>query len=124
MIGTVRLDKKSRRVGVYWETDGLSETDIVTVYVRVVADAQLSTLRRLGMGLNVISNPNREIVQKWTERDAQRGTRTLDEAIPVQMRTFMLNLTELQPGPYILEVGCERKDGSSASGRRRIVIEP
>lgn len=123
MLGTVRVATKSRRIGVYWETYGLSATDTVTVYVRIVADAPLSALRRLGMGLNVAANPNREIVQKWTEPDAERGTRTLDGPVPVQMRTITLNLSQLQPGPYQLEVGLERKDGMSAFGRRRIVIE-
>ncbi|MEP6834812.1 MAG: hypothetical protein ABJB74_15570 [Gemmatimonas sp.] len=124
MLGTVHLDAKTRRIGVYWETYGISAMDTVTVYVRIVADAQLSTLRRIGMGLNVAANPNREIVQKWTEPDAQRGTRTLDGPIPVQMRAITLNLSQLQPGPYVLEVGLERKDGAIASGSRRIVIEP
>ena len=38
--------------------------------------------------------------------------------------TILLNLSQLQPGPYQLEVGLGRKDGTSALGRRRIVIEP
>ncbi len=124
MLGTVHLDGRNRRVGVYWETYGVSSLDTVTVYVRVAADAQLSALRRIGMGLNVAANPNREVVQRWTEPDAQRGTRTLAGPIPVQQRTIQLNLSQLQPGPYVLEVGLERKDGTSASGRRRIFIEP
>ncbi|MEO7996380.1 MAG: hypothetical protein ABI852_02985 [Gemmatimonadaceae bacterium] len=124
MLGTVHLTSKLRRVGVYWETYGVSAGDTVKVSVRVIEDAQISAVRRLGMNLNVADNPNRAIMQQWTEPDAQRGTRTLDGPIPVQVRTIVLNLSQLQPGPYVLEVGIERKDGTTATGRRQIFIEP
>jgi hypothetical protein len=122
MMGTTVLDSAHRRIAVYWETYGVSALDTVTVYVRVASDEQLSTVRRVGIALNVASDPNREVVQRWTEPDAQRGTQTLDGPIPVQMRTIMLNLSQLEPGQYVLEVGLERKDGVTSSGRRRITI--
>lgn len=124
MLGTVRLTPKLRRVGVYWETYGVSANDTVKISVRVVEDAPLSGARRLAMNLNVADNPNRAIVQQWTEPDAQRGTRTLEGPIPVQMRTMVLNLSQLQPGRYVLETSIERKDRTVATGRRQIVIEP
>lgn len=123
MLGTVHLTPALRRIGVYWETYGVSANDTVKISVRVIEDAPISGVRRLGMNLNVADNPNRAIVQQWTEPDIQRGTRTLDGPIPVQMRAIVLNLSQLQPGPYVLETAVERKDGTVATGRRQIVIE-
>lgn len=124
MLGSTRLDAKTRRIGIYWETYGIHAADTVMVSVRIAGDQELTAMRRLGMALNVAPNPNRAIVQRWTEPDLQRRTRTLEGPVPVQMRSLLLNLSALEAGPYILEVIVERRDGVSATGRRRIILEP
>lgn len=123
MLATVRLGTANRRVGVYWETYGIAANDTITVSVRVATDQELSAMRRLGMALNVAENPNRAIVQRWTEPDARRMTGTTPGRVSVQSRAIVLNLGLLQPDSYILEVIVERKDGKIATGRRRILVE-
>ncbi|MEP6832608.1 MAG: hypothetical protein ABJB74_04400 [Gemmatimonas sp.] len=123
MLNTVHLDSRTRRVGVYWETYGIASTDTVTVSVRVATDEGLSAMRRLGIALNLAENPNREVVQRWTEPDARRGSKTGDGRVPVGSHAIVLNLGLLQPDSYVIEVTVERRDGSAATGRRRITIE-
>lgn len=123
MLNTTLLDSRHRRVGVYWETYGIAPSDTVTVSVRVATDQQLSAVRRLGMALNVASNPNREVVQSWTEPDPRRSTQTLSGRVPVTSRAILLNLSLLQTDNYVLEVSVERKDGTVATARRRITVE-
>jgi len=122
MMGRVQLGATERRIGLYWESYGISATDTVTLSIRITSDAGLSAARRLGMAINVASNPNRSIEQRWTEPDAERGTRTLEGPVPVQMRTIVLNLSQLDPSPYIIEIRAETRDGRVAVSERRVVL--
>lgn len=124
MLGSVQLNAQTRRIGLYWESYGLSATDTVAISIRITSDAALSAARRLGIAVNVASHPNRSIEQRWTEPDAQRGTRTLEGPVPVQMRTIALNLSQLEPGPYVIEVRAETRDGRTAAAERRVVLKP
>lgn len=123
MLNTTHLDGATRRIGVYWETYGVSPSDTVTVSIRVATDQQLSGMRKLGMALNVASNPNREVVQSWTEPDPSKSTQTVSGRIPVTSRAVLLNLSLLQIDTYVIEVSVERRDGTIATGRRRITID-
>jgi len=123
MLGTVTLGTANRRVGVYWETYGIAANDTVMISVRVATDQELSAMRRLGMALNVAENPNRAIVQRWTEPDARRATGTTPGRVSIQSRAIVLNLALLQPDSYMVEVSVERKDGRVVTGRRRVVVE-
>ena len=80
-------------------------------------------MRRLGMALNLAGNPNSEVVQRWTEPDGRRGSNTVAGRVPIGSHTIVLNLALLQPDAYVLEVTIERRDGTTATGRRRITIE-
>jgi hypothetical protein len=121
MLNTVNVDRRHRRIGVYWETYGISATDTITVSVRVATDEQLSAMRRLGMRLNLAENPNREVVQSWTLPDPQRGSSIVAGRVPIGINAIVLNLSQLQPDSYVLEVSIERA-GVVATGRRRITV--
>lgn len=123
MLGTTRLGRMDRRVGLYWETYGIPAGDTVNISVRVATDVELSAMRRLGMALNVAENPNGAVVQRWTEPDARRSTGFTTGRVPVQSRAVVLNLGLLQPDTYVIEVSVERKDGRIVTGRRRITVE-
>ena len=123
MLNTTHLDSRNRRIGVYWETYGIAPGDTVAVSVRVATDQQLSGMRKLGMALNIAGNPNREVVQSWIEPDPSKSTRTTAGRVPVTSRAILLNLSLLQADTYVLEVSVERKDGTVATGRRRITVE-
>lgn len=123
MKSTTRLGGANRRVALYWETYGLSATDTIKVSVRLVGERDLTLLERVAVAMRVGNNPNATVIQEWTEPDAQRGTRTIAGVVPIQMRTIVLNLSQLQSGPYRIVVGIARKEGIVAAGQRRVLVE-
>ena len=123
MSGTLHLDANHRRVGLYWESYGVSATENVSVTVRVGTVIEVSALQRVGMLFRISDDPNRSITQRWSEPDANRGTRALQGPIPVQQRTLALNLSQLPPGEYAMEISMQRPAGKVASTTRRFTID-
>jgi hypothetical protein len=109
---------------MYWETYGISARDTVTIAVTMTGDANISGLRRLGMALSLASDPNRSLSIRWTEPSPEHYTRTLAGPVPVQLRSLMLNISQLAPGPYLLRISVERAGAPIASSQRRVVLEP
>ena len=124
LLGTVTLGPEQRRVGLYWETYGVDAGDTVIVSVSMTSVQDLGGLRRLGMALNVASDPRRSLQIRWTEPSPQHNTRTLTGPVPVQLRSLVLNMSQLSPGPYALTVSIERPGVGSASSQRRVVVAP
>ena len=122
MLGSTVLDANHRRVGLYWETYGVTSKDTVHVAVRIESNADVGALRRLGAALNVTSDPRSSVRIEWNEPDAQRATRTLVGPVPVTQRAIGLNLQQLGPGPYIVEVSVERKGTPIARSQRSFTI--
>ena len=123
LLGNLSLRRANRRLGVYWETYGIHARDTVTIVVTMTGDADVSGLRRLGMALNVASDPNRSLSIRWTEPSPQHHTRTLDGPVPVQLRSLILNIAQLAPGPYRLRISVERAGASVTFSERRVVLE-
>jgi len=124
LLGSLSLEKEIRRVGLYWETYGIAAKDTVTFTVSLQGDANVGGLRRLGVALNVASDPNRSLSIRWTEPSPQHYARTLPGAVPVQQRSLMLNIASLAPGPYLLRISVERPGRPVAVSQRRVVLEP
>lgn len=124
MAGTLHLDAAHRRIGLYWESYGASATDTVSVSVRVGTIIEVTALQRVGMALRISDDPNRSITLRWSEPQANRGARTLEGPIPVQQRTLALDLSQLPPGDYALEITMQRPRGKAVSSTRRFTIDP
>jgi len=124
LLGTVVLGADQRRIGLYWETYGVAAGDTVTVTVSMASDQDIGSLRKLGMALNLASDPKRSLQIRWTEPNSQRNTRTLTGPVPVQLRSLVLNISQLSPGPYVLTVSIERAGSGVASGQRRVLVAP
>ncbi|MEP6832017.1 MAG: hypothetical protein ABJB74_01430 [Gemmatimonas sp.] len=123
MMGSLHFDKTNRRVGLYWESYGASASEEISVSVRIGTIVNVGTLQRIRIALRVSDDPRRSISQTWREPDENRGTRTLAGSIPTQQRTLSLNLSQLDPGEYALEITLQRPNGKVASTMRRFVID-
>lgn len=123
MMGSVRLDSEHRRLGLYWESYGVAAGDSVKITLRIGNMVEVGTLQRIGIALRLSDDPNRSITQSWTEPDLNRGTRTLEGPIPVQLRAVALNLSQLLPGEYAVEISMQRPSGLTATTVRRFTIE-
>lgn len=123
MRAGIRVGPGDRAVGLYWETYGIAATDTVDVAVRVSSDTTLSGLRRLGAALKLVDDPSTSMAFSWREPDIGRPASTLTGPIPVQMRTLTINLQELRPGTYLIEVSVQRGASGPVRGQRRVIVE-
>ena len=90
--------------------------------VSIASDQDIGSLRRLGMALNLASDPTRSLQIRWTEPNSQHNTRTLTGPVPVQLRSLVLNISQLTPGPYMLTVSIERPGSGIARSQRRVLV--
>lgn len=124
LFASPTLGTGQRRIGVYWETYGVAASDSVTLTVSMAREQEIGSLRRLGMALSLASDPTRSLQIRWTEPNNERNTRTLVGPIPVQLRSIVLNLSQLSPGPYLLTLSIERRGSGVVSSQRRLVLAP
>jgi hypothetical protein len=122
MLPSSALDRTQGSVRVFWESYGVNPRDTVTVSVRVTRDVSVGRLRRIGILLNVATDPSSSVEVRWTEPNVQRATRTLVGPVTVQMRLLALNLSQLASGPYLLEIGMQRPNGPVVRSQRRFSI--
>jgi len=123
MLGSVVIDVNTTpKVGVYWETYGVSARDSVTVGVQVERQVSVGGLRRLGMALRLADNPNSTVNIAWREPDRGRTTNTIDGVVPIQSRTVILDLSRLESGPYDLVMSVAKIRGEAVTSVKRIVI--
>jgi hypothetical protein len=123
MLPASALAPEERNVRVFWESYGIKPGDTVTIAVRVTGDRTVGRLRRIGIALNLTADPNNSVGVQWTEPDARRATRTLSGPVPVQMRLMSLNLSQLAPGPYVIEIRMQ-KGSVIARSQRRFSLMP
>lgn len=124
MLPSSELAADERAIRIFWESYGLAAGDSVRISVRVTRDVTVGRLRRIGIALNIATDPNNSVQVQWTEPNPQRATRSLVGPVPVQMRLLALNLSELVPGPYVLEISMQRPGGPIAQSQRRFSIIP
>ncbi len=123
LLGTVSLDSATRRVVLYWESYGVSSNDSVVTLIRVTTDLGVGLMRRIGMAAGVASDPNTSMSVRWSAIDNARSTATLSGPVPVQIRAFLLDMTKLSAGDYILEIEMQLpSSGRRLTSQRRFKI--
>lgn len=123
MLGSVIVNVKSTpKVGVYWETYGVSARDSVTIGVRVERRVPIGGIRKLGMTLRLADDPNSTVNITWREPDRGRITTTFEGTVPIQSRTVLLDLSRLEPGPYDLVMSVAKIRGPTATSVKRFVV--
>ncbi len=106
MLGSTRINQtKHSRVGVYWESYGFIATEPATVSVRVEPKGKGSILGRLGVFLNVRTDPKTSIEISWREEGNDRAARPTADLVAIKRHGVVLDLKQLMPGEYDLVVG-------------------
>jgi hypothetical protein len=115
--------ERGARLGVYWESYGLSLHDTVDVAVWVQRFTPQSALTRLGIALNLIGDLNAPLEVRWREPAivAARHPVAIDQ-VPVIARYAVIDVTGLAAGDYWLTVAIGPPDRPSVQSRRGFTI--
>ena len=106
MLGSTRIDQAQQsRIGVYWESYGFVATEAATVSVRVEPKGKGSILGRLGVFLNVLTDPKTSIEISWREEGNDRAVQPTADHVEIKRHSVVLDLKQLMPGEYDLVVG-------------------
>lgn len=113
-----------RRLTVYWESYNLSPADSAQVVLRVVPSERAGALRDLGSMLRLLDNPAEGVEVRWNDHERRGGQSTLAGPIPAQMRAVSLDVRQLKPGSYMIELEMQRRDGRKAVQRATVSLLP
>jgi hypothetical protein len=108
---------------LYWETYGISPDESVEIAVWVERYTPLSGMRRLGITLNVATDPNTPVVTSWVERAADPRAFILPGPVPIIGRAMLAETATLPSGDYWLEIVVRPANGTAVRSRTRIVIK-
>ncbi len=112
MLGSSRVPL-SATLGVYWETYGLVDGQVVDVSMQALP-RERGLFRRLGEALRLVSPPE-SLRFVWRE-----GADVADAGIVG--RTLELDLSGLRPGEYTLELGVRAESGEAIVTEREITL--
>lgn len=121
MNGSTALAVGSREMGVYWETYGIAAGDTVEITVGVQRKGG-GVLDRVSSAVGALSSSNGLVSASWFEPQPGHAVRNVGGAVPIQMRSLILNITALPVGTYTLEVSAKRRGSDTAKGSREFTI--
>ena len=107
-----------KRVGVYWESYGFEWGDSVDVSVQVERVTRAQGLRRIGMALRVVDDPNGTVTARWTEPEPGRSSASVRGLRPILSRQIVLNIANFADGTYRLRVAMRAKNRTDVFGDR------
>nr|MBA3673268.1 hypothetical protein [Gemmatimonadaceae bacterium] len=118
MLGSTTLTGRSR-FGVYWEAYGFPAGDSVEIRVELNREDRPGFLKRVYTALRLGSEESGNVGMRWRELPVTSGAvRFLRGEVPVQMRSIVLDVSQLTPGHYRMSVSLASKGGSATSGDR------
>jgi hypothetical protein len=122
MYGTTTLTG-ARRVGIYWEAYGFAPTDTVETTVRVTREDRPGFFERLGSALHLGGGGGSAIgVRSREVPGGGRAIHRMEGEVPVQMRSLVLELSQLRRGRYRLTLVATTPDGATATSDRMIEL--
>ena len=115
MLGSTLV--RGKKVGVYWETYGYAAGDSVDVALIIARTEKLSAFRRIGMKLRIAHDINGSIAMRWSEPQAGHDSWSIPSKVPIQARVVTLDLSQLEPGQYTVQVQAGKKGAVAAPAK-------
>lgn len=122
MRGSTTLAAGTTSLGVYWETYGFAARDSVEITITIQRTTSLNLLRGLGVIAGIAGNPNAPVSVSWKEPQRGHDARTVDGAVPIQMRSVILSIGTLTPGEYTLEMSVRKPGNDAVKSARAFVV--
>jgi tetratricopeptide (TPR) repeat protein len=107
MLGSTVV--RANKVGLYWETYGYGPGDSVDVAFIITRTEKQSVFRKIGMKLRMAKDINGSVAVRWSEPQAGHDSWTIPSKVPIQARVVTLDLSQLEPGHYSVQVQAGKK---------------
>ena len=121
MHGSTTLPAGSNEIGVYWETYGISAGDSVEVTVGVQRKGA-GVVDRVTSVVGALSSSNSLVTASWFEPQPGVAVRNVPGAVPIQMRSIVLNISALPVGTYTLEISVKKRGLDALKSAREFTI--
>ncbi len=119
MLGTTTVSRNTK-LGVFWESYGIRAEDSVRLSISVVPLDDPSLLRRLGSALRLVDAQSDRMAISWADpRERTTGT---TEGVPISPRSITVDLSQIPPGRYALEVTVSTQTHAPVSSRREFLL--
>jgi hypothetical protein len=112
------------RIGVYWETYDVNADDTVDVSLRIAPRSTPGLLRRLAGRLRILASGSNAISTTWREPSPGHFVTTVPGPHAIQARNVNVDLSQLSPGDYTLDVSVARPGGLPVSASRNFTLLP
>jgi hypothetical protein len=123
MLATSDL-RDRRRIGVFFELYGAPAEEPIDLSLRVTQEDRPGLLRRIGSRLGIADAGQTSIVIRWRDDRSRAGSSTtMIGNVPVQWRSIVIDLSQMKPGHYALEIGAARPGESPVVSRRQLTID-
>lgn len=117
MAGTTTVPPVGK-LGIYWETYGIALSDTVDVAVWIARTDEPGLLRRVGRAMRIVPGAESPSGVSWREPlSARNATLVGNDPVPIIGRGLALDLTNLAPGEYWVEVAVARPGQEPVRGR-------
>ena len=120
MLGSTYV--RSAKLGIYWETYGFTPSDSTDVAVVITRHEKVSKLRRLGMLLHVAGDINGSVAVRWKEPQSGHTAWSIPGVVPILARSIQLDMSQIEPGHYIVQVLVGRRGGAPLASSREFVL--
>jgi len=117
MLPSTEFSPLHSKVGVVWESYGISDRDTATISLTVSRSDKSSILGRLGAVVGMNPDARGALTMTWVETTNPRSITELGE-IPIQVRSIILDFGSLAPGVHVLQVTMRRASGQEATSKR------
>jgi hypothetical protein len=114
---------RAGRMGIYWESYGISSGDTVDITVSVTRPHERTAAEKLGALVGRGGPATDGITIAWREPSSTHSVTTIPGRIPIQGRVLNLDLSQVDPGYWTITVKMARpgKPGVSKDHEFRII---
>jgi hypothetical protein len=121
MYGSTFLPTGTTDIGVYWETYGIGAGDTVEVTVGVQRKGTSGFVERVSSAVGG-SSASSLVSTSWMEPQPGHEVRNVPGAVPIQMRSIILNVGALPLGTYSLEISVKKRGADNLKTSREFTI--
>lgn len=121
MHGSTTLAAGANEIGVFWETYGIRAGDSVEVTVGVQRKGG-GVVDRVTSVVGALSSSNSLVTASWFEPQPGHEVRNVPGAVPIQMRSVVLNISALPIGTYSLEISVKKRGVDTLKSSREFTI--